>query len=134
MPICNSLLLSTALALLSVCSIILLFFPLLSYATVSSGNTSVGNNTTAAMVNNTMAELANATITAAQSQANATITAAQSQANATITAAQSQANATITAAQSQANATITRAELANLPASIGGMLAIAIILILAIPI
>jgi hypothetical protein len=102
--------------------ILLLDFPLLSDATAVSGNTSSGN-VTAAIVNNTATEPMNATITKAQIEANATITKAQIEANATITKAQSQANATIAAAA-----------FSDLPASIAGMLAAAIVLVLAVPI
>jgi hypothetical protein len=119
---CESLLLSTVLSIFLVCSIILLEFPLLSDSTASSGNTS-SSNTTTATVNST-----------ATAPVNATIAKAQIEANATIAKAQSQANATIVKAQSQANATIAAAAFSDLPASITGMLAAAIVLVLAVPI
>jgi hypothetical protein len=101
--------------------------------TLSLDNTSSVDNITAVTLERANAT-ANATIAAAQTEANRTLAAAQAQAN--ITLAEAEANQTLAEAERKANITQAVAQQAftDLPGSIAGVLAAAIVLIIAVPV
>jgi hypothetical protein len=121
-------------------SIILVYntLPSNTSAAASSGNTSSIDNITAGMQERTNAT-ANATAIMADAKANATAIMADAKANATAIVAEAkagaQANQTLAEAERKANITQAVAQRAftDLPGSIAGVLAAAIVLVIAVP-